>query len=399
MLYPIATLDGLDRSTQTDVFVTYAHAFVDAGAWMDELAIMLAREVETGNRLKAERRAAIASGSERPNINPALIIDLEPWPEPPVEIMDSRRPPAARLLAALTYIDSLIPGEPSAENRLVCALLPVSIAAPQGYLQLITGLVTGQDLPSCSVRHRYIVRDDRLAPFLLPLLEQSQDSTVLVHDLDFSPERMLDELAAGVGDRSKPERERVLGVLQLAAVDFSQQRYPDALDKYAAVYDYFDGKDQPGLQALCLSGAGDVAARQGDHVTALARHRQALALVAPTQQPALLLNPMLAAGKAALALQDYAEAEAYLGNAAELAAKTFNYTARCDALLDKGVAQREAGKLAEALQTWTAGKTLAASFGFAEGQRQHLEAMAALYERAGMAAEAQQCRAELRSVS
>lgn len=396
MLYPVAALDGLDRSTQTDVFVTYAHAFVDASAWMDELVVKLAREVETGNRLKAERREAIASGSEQPTIDPTLIIDLEPWPEPPAEVMDSRRPAWARLMATLAYIDSLVPS--GGENRLVCALLPVSIADPPAYLQLVAGLITGQGLPACAARHRYIIRDNRLAPFLLPVLERRQDTAVLVHDLDFSPERMHDDLVASVRDRSKPERERVLGVLQLAAVDFSQRRYDDALDKYAAVYDYFDGKDQPGIQALCLSGAGDVAARQGDHVTALARHRQALALVAPTQQPALMLNPMLAAGKAALALRDFAEAEAYLGNAADLAGKTLNYTARCDALLDKGVAQREAGKLAEALATWTAGNTLAASFGFVEGQRHHLEAMTALYEQAGMSAEAQRCRAELRSI-
>jgi tetratricopeptide (TPR) repeat protein len=393
MLYPIKALEGLDRASQVDVFLSFGHAFQDASSWMDQAASLLAQQVEGGNELKAQKRRAIAEGTERPNRDPTLTVDLEPWPEPPPELMDSRRAAWKRLAAMIEYADRLIPAD--GEHRVVWGLLPITIADPRGYLDLVARLITEQELPACVARHRFFIRDNRLSPFMVPLLEAQKVMNVLVLDLDFSPERLHDDLVQEVGDPAVPDVQRVLGVLQLAAVDFAYKRDADAHEKYAAVYEYFDGKDQPAVQSLCLAGVGDIAARQDDHQTALARYRQALALVAPIQQPSLMLLPMLGAGRAAYKLGDFAEAEAYLGNAADLAGKGMNYTMRCDALYEKGLAQRQAGKFSDAIESWRAGKTLAATFEYHDGHRKHLEAMIELYQHAGMRAEEQECRTEL----
>lgn len=393
ILYPIKGLEGLDRASQVDVFLTFGHAFADASSWVDQAVSLVATQVEGGNELKAAKRKAIAEGSERASRDPTLTVDLEPWPAPPLELMDSRRDAWKRLAALIEYGNGLVPAD--GEHRVVWGLLPITIADPRGYLELVARLITEQDLPACVARHRFFIRDQRLSPFMVPLLEEQKVMNVLVLDLDFSPERLHDDLVQEVGDPAVPDLQRVLGVLQLAAVDFAYRRDADAHEKYAAVYEYFDGKDQPGVQSLCLVGAGDIAARQDDPVTALARYRQALVLVGPTQQPALMLVPMLGAGRAAFKLGDFAEAEAYLGNAADLAGKAMNYTMRCDALYEKGVAQREAGKFSDAIESWRSGKTLAATFEYHDGQRKHLEAMIELYQHAGLRAEVDACRVEL----
>lgn len=390
LLYPLKALDGLDRDDDDDIYLTFAHDFHDARAWIDELVRLLIAQVEAAGGLQFEKQRRLERGDER--LEDDRVYALERWPAPPLSVTDSRRDPLDRFAALMTYVDEIVP---AGEHRIVWSLLPLRLHDPRAHHDFVAPLLEPEVLPP---RHRLFVRDDRLAPLVVPQLERRKVMTVLVLDLDFGPARMHDDLVASVADRSQPPQQRMLGLLQLAAVDFAHKRHDDAHAKYAAVYQFFEGKQQPGMQALCLTGVGQIAGEQGDHKTALARYRQALALVAPTRALPLMLNPMLGAGRSALRLGDYAEAEGYLGNAADIARKGLDHTTCCDALHDKGVAQRLGGKPAEALASWRQAATLAASFEYHDGRRRSLTEIAAQHERSGARAEAEKARRELAQV-
>ncbi|MBZ5709405.1 hypothetical protein [Nannocystis pusilla] len=389
LLYPLKALDGLDRDSEHAIYLTFAHEFRASQSWVDEVVRGLLGQIEAAAAMQADKRVRVERGDE--HLEADRVYALDPWRRPPPAVTDSRRDPVARFHALLTHVDALVP---AGDYRVVWSLMPLKLLDPGAYTDFVVRLLQ----PELAPRHRLFIRDNRVAPVLVPRLEQLKVKAVLAMDLDFSPERMHDDLVASVADRSKPPQQRILGLFQLAAVDLAYKRYADALAKYAAVYEYFEGKEQPGMQALCLSGAGEVADAQGDHHAALARHRQALALVAPTGVLPLMLNPMLGAGRSALRIGDYAEAEVYLGNAAELARKGLNHTACCDALHDKGRAQLGGGKPTEAVASWRQAATLAATFEYHDGQRKSLTALIEQHERAGRQADAAKARHDLTQV-
>jgi hypothetical protein len=385
LLYVVKILEGLDRSNETDIFLSFVHEFTSLPAWVDELVVRLGQMVEGGNSLKQQRRAEL--DGTRPD--PERFFDLEPWPDLPMQARDARLDPWVRMRAVIEYVDSIAPPAEGG-HRIVWGLLPLHVADVAGYEGLAVRLIVSimEDLPACCERHRFLVRDDRLAPSLVPKLDAHATPGVAIIDIDFSPERLNEDLNKQVADPSIADEQRVIGLYQLAATDFAQQRYELASDKYAAVYDYYEGKNQPGMQGLCLAGVGDIALRQGDPALALQRYQQALALVCPEQKLPLMLNPMLGAGEASYQCGRFDDAAGYFAHVVAIARAMRNPHLIADARAKQGVALRDAGRHAEAIEAWRSGMTMAETVQDPAGRKANLEPMAALYEQFGMTAEA-----------
>ena len=386
VVYALEILGGLDRSDDGNLYLNFGHPCLQLRTWMDELVARLGAMIEGGNAMRTQE-------------------GQQPWPSLPQQATDGRVSPWMRMRALIEFIDGLVllddPTLAGSETRpggvvVLWSLVPMHIDDIAGYKGLLAHLIVGER-PTCRLRHRFVVRDDRNAPFLVPELDAARTPGVAIIALDFSPARLNEDLNKAVADPAVPDEQRILAMFQLAAVDFAEQRYQPATEKYAVVYDFYEGKNQPGMQGLCLAGVGDVALRQGDAPTALARYQQALALVCPTKKLPLMLNPMLGAGEASYQCGRFDDAAGYFAHAADIARAQLNPNVVSDARAKQGIALREAGRQAEAIAAWQSGTVMAETVNYAEGRQQNLELMAALYEQVGMENEAAICRARIRS--
>jgi hypothetical protein len=61
---------------------------------------------------------------------------------------------------------------------------------------------------------------------------------VLTCEVDFSTPALTDGLSQGAADVSLPVTERMACLYQLAALDYTYKRYPDALQKFGVLHDF-----------------------------------------------------------------------------------------------------------------------------------------------------------------
>lgn len=336
--------------------------------WMNGLTTLLQQQVTAANGIRKDE-------------------GLPPWPPLPLACMDPRTPVTARLRQAVDHCSRVLPeGE-----RAVWVLLPNDCADRAGYAAAIRSLTAREPWQE---RHRFLVWDDRTAPLLVPELEHAKNEDVGILAFDFSPEKQLDRLVKAVRDRSRPTPMRMEALFQLAAVDFAYKRHAQALEKYGALFQYYEGKD-PTRQAQCLLGAGDVAMEVGQPRLAYDRYRSGLAIAVPERATAVLLPLLMGAGKACLGLGRFAEAEGYLEYANQVAGKLFDAYAKADAIELRGVAQQGQKKVAAAIESWETCRELCERFAYEHRWKSALERELALYTAAQLEREALQVRARL----
>lgn len=311
LVVPAKLLEAQGRQRPEGIYVLGVAPCPTVGAWLDAIMQLLEQQIEAANVLRADDQ-------------------LPAWAPLPLACRDGFAPPAERMSAAAEHCDKLVP-EP---EPIVWVLLPSTCDDPSGYSSLTHALC---NYAPWMDRHRFIVWDDRHAPALDPRLTEEQNEDAFVIELDFSAERQLDGLVQIASDESPPAAARMDALFQLAAIDFAYQRYPDALAKYEAVYAFDEGRDRT-RQALCLSGAGDVAMQSDDPTTALTRYQSGLAIAVAEAAMPVVLPLLFGAGKACLALGRHEEAEGYFDYADKVASKQMDPFAKADALELRGVA-------------------------------------------------------------
>lgn len=371
VVMPAKILESIDRQSDAVVVLSFPFDCTSAGGYLDQVVQQLALQAEAAN--------ADARAEER-----------RPWPEQPLSARDPRAPPAERLRCLVEWAASIVEGD----APIVWALLPSTISDHAGWQQLGAAVLPVRGVEPWMERHRFVVRDLHDSPLLIPELRSLAIRDVLVMELDFSPEQALDALVRQTKDTSRPVSERMDALFQLSAVDVAHARLPDAVDKYAVLFGYYDEQGDAPRKALCLAGAGDAHLRGNDPGTALVRYRQALALAGPTENLALMLPPLVGAGTAAMQLGDWKEAEGYWLMANQVAGKLFNPWAKCDALEQIGEARWQQGNYAGAVEAWTSGKQLAAQYGHLERRRSILDRMIVAYSAAHLWADVEQLRRE-----
>ncbi len=339
MVFPNRTLAALDRQDEEACYLLYPQPCTDAAAYVGIIADSLASQVEMFNSELASR-------------------SLSPLPELPLTVRDTRYPPPERLREAIVYCGTHLPGE----APIVWGLLPAELPNPGSYYALIAPLLAHDTIEPWMDRHRFFVRDHAERPVLVQQLLAAKNDRVLVLDIDFSNERFVQGLVETASDRTAPADERMNAFFQLAAVDFGFQRYPQALEKYGACFNYFQDGGNLAMQALCLSGAGDAMRQVGRPAAALTFYQQSLALGVDAQSIPLIHQGAVGAGTACLELSRDEEAAGYFRHADEAASKLHNPYAKCDAMEKRGLVAWRLGKVDEAVELWVKGKELAKRF-------------------------------------
>ncbi|WP_434391126.1 hypothetical protein [Melittangium boletus] len=378
MAWVLRTLQGLDEEMDADLFLV---CHQEAGPVAQYLTAVNA---DIAARLELANTAREAKGEPR-------------WAPLPARSQDTRLPPHQRLQASMTHFSSLLPAQE--DHRLVWCLLPPKLKDRTGYAELVRQLLPIQGYEPWMRSLRIIVRDDRAEPLLGPMLLKIRAPGALRYEVDLSTAALIDGLARDAVDESRPVAQRMQALLQLAALDYAHRRFPQALEKYGLLYDYYAEHGAKEMQALCLQGAGDVLRQLGKPLQARERYQQGLALAIQTKVLPVLLNLGMAAGDVSLELKHYPDAEGYFDITDRVAAKALNVHAKADALEKLGIAREGQANTAGALRAWNDTATLCRSVGYPERLRSALERMARLYENAGMRQERQQCLAELRTLS
>jgi tetratricopeptide (TPR) repeat protein len=361
LVLPTRILAGLDRQDEDNYYLLFPQPCVEGGAYLGAIIDSLRLQLEVFNAELAARG--------RPEL-----------PPPPLEVTDGRQAPDRRLEAAIRYMGRNLPGD----SPIVWGFLPAQLTDIAGYTAMIRPLLLPSAAPPWTDRHRFIVRDQQRAPAIVPALFEQRNDRVLVLEVELENASVMDSLARTAQDPALPPDERMLAFFQLAAVDFSFQRYPDALEKYGAMFNFYTGTGNKPMQALCLSGAGDTLKQQGDAEGALSRYQQSIAIAGEDQNVPALQAGCYGAGSCCLMLGRYAEAEGYLSLANTLAGKLNNPFAKCDAVEKLGVARYRQDKFQDAFEIWVKGKDLAKQFGYDERAKAIIEHLVAACQHAGL---------------
>jgi tetratricopeptide (TPR) repeat protein len=372
---PNRTLLSFSQEDEDHYYLLFPNPCPSAAEYVEAIAQALATQLETLNAELVRRQ-------------------VEPIPPWPLEVQDARYPPAQRLQVAIEHAGKHLPGP----DDIVWGLLPSEIGDPQGFKALVAPLLAPETVPPWMDRHRFIVRDCLPTALIIPELYQAKNDRVLVMELDFSNESAERELHATALDKSLAPDDRVFAFFQLAAIDFAFKRYPEALEKYGACFNYYDGKGVKSLASLCLRGAGDTMLYAGRPLDALKFFQQSIALSLQDGNLTTLQQGLHSAGSTSMDLGKNEDAEGYFKHSSDVSGKLCNPWTKCDALEKMGEAQWRQGKVGEARDSWVTGKDLAKQFGDMDHVNSMLDRLIAMYRisnRPREAAEYEQEKAQL----
>jgi len=369
----LAALQGQDRQNAADVFVVIADEAVAAPAYLTAMA----------TRIEAERMV----------VNTLLEKDGKPpWPEIPVLCFDARQPERDRLRALVGYVRDRLP---EGDHRLLWALMPTAFKDREGYAQVVGQLIPRGDIEPWMRGLRFLVRDDRAQPFIIPTLRQMKAQGILTYSPDFSPAGVEAGLNDEVADESVPIRQRMTSLLQLPALDYSHGRFEPAIEKYRVLLAWFQQTGAREMQALVLQGVGDILRRIDQKPAAKEKYEQGLLLVADSQALIVTLNLAVALGDTCLELQQLEESYGYFDLADQIATKIIHPFVKADCLEKKGVVLDLMGQPGPAARIWTDACKLCRQMEYKVRLESILERLVALFKKARMKPELNEASSEL----
>lgn len=255
--YVLKTLEGMEAQDPTGAFLNFAGRFRNASSYALESMAML----------HAHREAA---EGRRPPERPAT-------PPLPAACLAAATAPRDRFVEAARYLRGLL-ASPT-EQRVVLGLLPTEIEDPKGYAELVAQFVPAGAVEPWHDAVRFVVRDDLHGRPLRAALERRGVRDVLTYELDLGNDAMQSALARDAADAAVPEAERMAAMLQLAMLDYSYRRHPQALEKFGVLFSYYGAQGQTGMQAVSQLGAADTLRALGKREAALVRYRSGGACV------------------------------------------------------------------------------------------------------------------------
>lgn len=377
LAYLMTFLQGIDQSHPEAYVVIFTGNFTTPQAYVDSAVEFLKLQIAGAEPVQIERGDP-------------------PFPPLPAEIEDPRIPPEQRLQKILIYLGSLVPKD--SEYFVVVGLLPLSCSDFPAYSQLV-GTVTPVPEPAPWMAPlRIIVYDDRSQPLLKPVMERAKIDQVLYYEIDFSTPALTNALSVDAADPSLPLADRMACLHQLAAVDFSYRRYPDAIEKYAVLNDYYASVEQPAMQAACANGAAEALRSGGQLQAAKELLQRGIALGMQAKSLPALVNLLTSITDLCFQLGQHAEAESYADSGAQVAAGALSPTVYADMYEKKGDAQVAQGKVADGLASYKRCEELCKLYEYFYRWKSVLAREAALYRQAEMYSELRAAEYELARV-
>jgi hypothetical protein len=372
----LAALQGQDQQNGADVFVIIPDEAVSSANYLTAMA----------TRIEAGRMV----------VNGLLQKDgKSPWPELPIVCFDPREPERLRLRSLVSYVRDRLP---EGDHRLMWALMPTAFKDREGYARVVGELVPRGDFEPWMRGIRFLVRDDRDRPFIIPTLKKLKAQGILTYNPDFSPSGVEAALNDEAGDEAVPVGQRMTSLLQLAALDYSHQRFEPAIEKYRVLLGWFQQTGAKEMQALVLQGVGDVLRRINQPVTAKERYEQGLLLVADSKALVVTLNLTVSLGDTCLQLQQLDESFGYFELADQIATKTIHPFVKADCLEKMGIIQELRGAPGPAARIWTDACQLCRQLEYHHRLVSILERLSVLFKKARMNNELNAVNAELSSL-
>lgn len=377
LAYVVKFLQALEETYPQNYVVVFPQTYEDPASYLDGVVESIRLQVDAAASLRAERGEP-------------------PFPPLPPALSDPRRTPAQRLEGVLHYLRGLLPNED--DHRIVVGLLPLACKDYESYGKLVATIMPVPTVQPWMKALRLVVYDDRTHQQLVAAMRARRVEHVLTFAVDFSTPALTDALARDAADPALPVPERMSCLMQLAALDFSYRRYPDALDKYGVLYEYYETENIPSMQALALLGTGDTLRAAGHPQAAKQRLQQGIALAMEHAVLPVLLNLFLSIVGTCMELQQHDEAESYADSGAKVAAAVLNAFAYCDMHELKGDAQIAQGRLADGLKTYERCRELCKMYEYFHRWTSVLERQKRLYETARLGREQREVEQELRLV-
>lgn len=377
LAYVVKFLQAMDEQHPESYVLVFPQPFEDATGYLNGVVESIRLQVEAAQAMRAERGES-------------------PWPPAPEEITDVRRAPEQRIESVLQYLRSLLPNED--EHRVVVGFLPLNCADFDSYSRLMATVMPRTPPQGWLESIRIVAYDHRLQRKLVPAMRAAKIERVLTFDVDFSTPALTDSLARSVADPSVPVPERMSNLMQLAALDYSYRRYPEALEKYGTLFKYYEQEKNPSMQALALLGTGDTLRAAGHLELAKKRLQQGIAIGMEHKVLPALLNLFLSIAGVCMQLRQYAEAETYADSGAKVAASLLNAFAHADLHEMKGDAQIAQNKLTEGLGTYKRCQELCKMYEYFPRWKSVLDRQQKLYDQARMGRERREVEDELLAV-
>lgn len=376
--YVMKFLQGLEEVHPQNFFVIFGQTFEGPAAYLDQAVDALRLQIKAAQTARAERGEA-------------------PFPPVPLELASGGLAPDVRLHGLLRYLLTLLPND--REHAVAVGFLPLGCSDPDGYAKLMHSILPLPRIEPWMAGLRIVIHDDRRALRLIPVLQnQQQTETVITFEVDFSTAAVTDSLAKEAADTSLPLEQRMLGLFQLAALDFSYKRHDDALTKYGMLYDFYSKPPVPHMQALCLGGSADVLRAMSDPVQAKSLLQRGIAVAMTGDARAPLLNLLISVVEVCFDLGQHDEAESYAESGGILAAVSFNPYAYADLIERKGDAELAQGKVVSALETYGRSEKLCRMYEHFPRWGSVLDKQARIFDDRGEFADADAARAERRCV-
>lgn len=375
--YVLKILEQVEGTHVGDLFLGFVHEATDAESYVQAIMANVAVQLTAVNMSREEE-------------------GLPPWAPLPAACTDPRVPPSQRVKELLLYVRSCLP---EGDHHIVLSLLPTKMTDREGYARVVSGLFPREGLEPWMAGVRIFVRDDRRRPFLLPQLAREPLELVLIYDqLDLDTPALTKSLEDAAMSPDTPEPERMMALVQIAALDFSYQRYDESYKKWGVLFAYYLKEKNAPMQALALCGAADVLRQVGKLPEAKERYQQGLAIGASLETLPVMLNLLLGIGEVCLRLHQWQEAEGYLDLAGQIARKALQTGTLCDVFERRGIALRALGRVAEAQALWRASVDLSRQTQYGERAVSVLGHLIALFDEARMSEEKRAHEDELRQV-
>jgi tetratricopeptide (TPR) repeat protein len=370
-------LDGQDAARPESFFIVWPGAFVDASSYVSCLVTFLEQRM-------AEAKPAREERGDRP------------FPALPVELKDERRDPAQRFRQWLSFLVTLL-DDPTRQSFVV-GLLPSSCQDSDAYSRLIGSVLPIPSRPAWLEPLRIVAFDSKDAPRLVPLLDERAADSVLTWEVDFSTPALTDALSREASNPSLPLEQRMTSLLQLAGIDFAQQRHADAREKFAVLYDHYARPARPTLQAICLHGAGESLVATGEHEEARTFYERAIALCMQDSAFGPMLIMLQSLIRVCFVLQRYPDAESYAKSGGSLAGAMLNPALYAHLEELAGDAQLAQGKPELALGTYEHARKLAQAYEQHIVWKSALDKLVKLHSEAGREAAVRELQQERRRV-
>ncbi|HEY4015788.1 MAG TPA: tetratricopeptide repeat protein [Polyangiaceae bacterium] len=377
LAYVVKFLQALDEKHPADYFVVFPQPFDTAEGYLDAATRDLQVQLQAAGEARAQRGDP-------------------PFAPLPNDVVDRRRPPEQRVHALLDWMRGLVPNEQ--EHRVVVGFLPLECRDVGAYARLMESFIPPKGFPQWMQALRVVVWDDRVDRRLGSDIRARKVERVLTFDVDFSTPALTDALSVDAVDTSLPVAERMACVLQLAALDYSYKRYPEALAKYGILFRYYEGVGLAPMQSLCLIGAGDTLRASGKPAEAKEMLQRALALSASAKSLPMLLNALISIVEVCFDLGHHEDAESYADSGAQVAAGALNPFPYADFYERKGDAQSAQKKQDEALASYGKCRNLARMYGYTHRAESVLGKLVQIYGERGMASEQRDAARELAEV-